>query len=191
MAGRHTRSPRSAGPTWSSCSIGRSSEPASACSTGRPERAPASAPRTGEAMKALVDRRHRAGAHRIRGRRAGRMGLARAPRGIRQAPPLADHEARRRPAGVVHRVLLRRPGARGRGLSGGCSRPPWTTPARVVPDSLEAYPVDSDERSHPDSMFFGAKSMYDRAGFEEVARRKPTRPVVRKPIRPRRTTPSG
>jgi len=50
---------------------------------------------------------------------------------------------------------------------------------------LEAYPVDKDERSHPDFMFFGAKSMYDKAGFTEVARRKPTRPVVRKSLRPK------
>jgi len=28
-------------------------------------------------------------------------------------------------------------------------------------------------------MWFGAKSMYDRAGFREVARRKPERPIVR------------
>jgi ribosomal protein S18 acetylase RimI-like enzyme len=51
---------------------------------------------------------------------------------------------------------------------------------------VEAYPVDNEQRSHPDDMFFGAKSMYDRAGFREVARRKPTRPVVRKSLRPRR-----
>jgi hypothetical protein len=31
-------------------------------------------------------------------------------------------------------------------------------------------------------MFFGSKSLYDRAGFDEVARRKPTRPVVRKEL---------
>lgn len=48
---------------------------------------------------------------------------------------------------------------------------------------LEAYPVDKPERSHPDFMFFGAKSMYDRAGFTEVARRRPTRPVVRRRLR--------
>jgi hypothetical protein len=52
---------------------------------------------------------------------------------------------------------------------------------------LEAYPVDKDERSLPDSMFFGAKSMYDRAGFREVARRKATRPVVRRALRPGRS----
>jgi hypothetical protein len=50
---------------------------------------------------------------------------------------------------------------------------------------VEAYPVDKGKPSHPDDMFFGAKSMYDRAGFKEVARRKPTRPVVRKSLRPR------
>jgi ribosomal protein S18 acetylase RimI-like enzyme len=44
---------------------------------------------------------------------------------------------------------------------------------------LEAYPVDKPARASDDSMWFGAKSMYDAAGFEEVARRKPQRPVVR------------
>ncbi|MEO8122381.1 MAG: GNAT family N-acetyltransferase, partial [Rhodoferax sp.] len=44
---------------------------------------------------------------------------------------------------------------------------------------LEAYPVDKPGRSDDDLMWFGAKSMYDAAGFEEVARRKPQRPVVR------------
>ena len=56
---------------------------------------------------------------------------------------------------------------------------------------LEAYPVDRDRRSHPDDMFFGAKSMYDRAGFREVARRKPARPVVRKRLRPGRRATSS
>ena len=49
---------------------------------------------------------------------------------------------------------------------------------------LEAYPVDKADRSSDDSMWFGAKAMYDRAGFKEVARRKPTRPVVRRRVRP-------
>jgi ribosomal protein S18 acetylase RimI-like enzyme len=49
---------------------------------------------------------------------------------------------------------------------------------------LEAYPVDKPGRSNDDSMWFGAKSMYDRAGFREVARRRPRRPIVRlKPAR--------
>ena len=45
---------------------------------------------------------------------------------------------------------------------------------------LEAYPVDKRGRSHDDAMWFGAKSMFDKAGFKEVARRKPARPVVRR-----------
>ena len=44
---------------------------------------------------------------------------------------------------------------------------------------VEAYPVDKPARSKDDYMWFGAKSMYDNAGFKEVARRKPHRPIVR------------
>jgi ribosomal protein S18 acetylase RimI-like enzyme len=44
---------------------------------------------------------------------------------------------------------------------------------------VEAYPVDKPGRSKDDYMWFGAKSMYDKAGFKEVARRKPQRPIVR------------
>ena len=48
---------------------------------------------------------------------------------------------------------------------------------------LEAYPVDKPARGADDNMWFGAKAMYDRAGYKEVARRKPTRPIVRKALR--------
>jgi len=44
---------------------------------------------------------------------------------------------------------------------------------------LEAYPVDKPGRAGDETLWFGTKSMYDAAGFEEVARRKPQRPVVR------------
>lgn len=44
---------------------------------------------------------------------------------------------------------------------------------------LEAYPMDKKRRGSPNDMWFGAKSMYDKHGFEEVARRKPERPIVR------------
>ena len=46
-------------------------------------------------------------------------------------------------------------------------------------DILEAYPVDKPEPGRDDSLWFGSKSMYDRAGFVEVARRRPERPIVR------------
>jgi len=48
---------------------------------------------------------------------------------------------------------------------------------------LEAYPYDKPTRSVDSFMWFGAKPMFDRAGFVEVARRTPQRPVMRKPLR--------
>jgi GNAT superfamily N-acetyltransferase len=44
---------------------------------------------------------------------------------------------------------------------------------------LEAYPIDRAEQGRDDGLWHGAKSMYDKAGFVEVARRRPQRPVVR------------
>lgn len=52
---------------------------------------------------------------------------------------------------------------------------------------LEAYPIDKPHRSHDDFMFFGSRSLYERAGFREVARRSPTRVVMRRGLRPRGT----
>lgn len=48
---------------------------------------------------------------------------------------------------------------------------------------LEGFPVDKETRGPADFFWFGAKSIFDRAGFREVARRKPTRPVMRKALR--------
>jgi GNAT superfamily N-acetyltransferase len=76
--------------------------------------------------------------------------------------------------------------ARGRGLSRRMLQAAVDYARSQGARLLEAYPVDKPERSHPDFMFFGAKSMYDRAGFKEVARRRPTRPVVRRRLRPGR-----
>ncbi len=47
---------------------------------------------------------------------------------------------------------------------------------------LEAYPMDRGP-SADETMWFGTKSMFDDAGFEEVARRKPQRPIVRLSLR--------
>jgi GNAT superfamily N-acetyltransferase len=76
-------------------------------------------------------------------------------------------------------------GARGKGLSRALLKAAIEYARSQGATLLEAYPVDKDEPGRDDSMWFGAKTMYDRAGFKEVARRKPTRPVVRKAIRPR------
>ncbi len=44
---------------------------------------------------------------------------------------------------------------------------------------LEAYPVDKIAAPSSESSWFGSKAMFDDAGFEEVVRRKPARPIVR------------
>jgi GNAT superfamily N-acetyltransferase len=47
---------------------------------------------------------------------------------------------------------------------------------------LEAYPVDRREDPISESLWFGTLSMYEEAGFAEVARRKRGRPVVRRAL---------
>jgi GNAT superfamily N-acetyltransferase len=74
--------------------------------------------------------------------------------------------------------------ARGRGLSERMLKAAVDYARSCGARLVEGYPVDKDGRGHPDFMFFGAKSMYDRAGFREVARRRPARPIVRKALRP-------
>ncbi len=44
---------------------------------------------------------------------------------------------------------------------------------------LEAYPVDRDAPEAPNAPWFGSCSMFVKAGFAEVARHRPTRPIVR------------
>ena len=81
--------------------------------------------------------------------------------------------------------------ARGRGIAERMLRAAVDYARSCGARLLEAYPVDKSDRSDPSSMFFGAKSMYDRAGFREVARRRPARPVVRKALRPGRSAPGS
>lgn len=45
---------------------------------------------------------------------------------------------------------------------------------------LEAYPVDRKGHCPDEAIWFGTKSMFDAAGFKEVARRKAGRPVMRR-----------
>jgi GNAT superfamily N-acetyltransferase len=75
--------------------------------------------------------------------------------------------------------------ARGRGVSEALLKGAIDYARSEGATMLEAYPIDKKERSHSDFMWSGAKGMYDRAGFKEVARRKETRPVMRRSIRPR------
>jgi ribosomal protein S18 acetylase RimI-like enzyme len=72
-----------------------------------------------------------------------------------------------------------RPEYRGQGVAHALLRGAIAYARKHGAKLLEAYPVDKSGLSNDDSMWFGAKSMYDSAGFEEVARRKPFRPIVR------------
>jgi GNAT superfamily N-acetyltransferase len=75
--------------------------------------------------------------------------------------------------------------ARGRGVSEALLEGAIAYARSQGATLLEAYPIDKSERSYSDFMWNGAKSMFDRAGFKEVARRRETRPVMRRAIRPR------
>jgi GNAT superfamily N-acetyltransferase len=58
--------------------------------------------------------------------------------------------------------------------------------------AVEGYPKDTDGGTkHANEMFVGSMSMFAAAGFKEVARRSPTRPIMRRTLgqrarRPRR-----
>ncbi len=47
---------------------------------------------------------------------------------------------------------------------------------------VEAYPYDLDKKAGPADIYTGVISTFKSAGFVEVARRKPTRPIMRKEI---------
>jgi GNAT superfamily N-acetyltransferase len=73
--------------------------------------------------------------------------------------------------------------ARGRGVTEVLLRAALDHARSCGATLLEGYPVDKPERSQSDFLWFGAKRIFDRAGFREVARRTPTRPVMRKRLR--------
>jgi hypothetical protein len=50
---------------------------------------------------------------------------------------------------------------------------------------VEGYPNDVGDRRPDPFVWTGLKPSFDRAGFAEVARRSPTRPIVRRETRPR------
>lgn len=47
---------------------------------------------------------------------------------------------------------------------------------------LEGYPVAPDGKLGDTDAWHGVESMFRKAGFEEIARRKPRRPIYRKPL---------
>lgn len=72
-----------------------------------------------------------------------------------------------------------RPDMRHRGVAHALLKGAIDYAAKQGATLLEAYAVDKREPSHDDWLWHGTKSMYDKAGFVEVARRRPQRPVMR------------
>jgi GNAT superfamily N-acetyltransferase len=52
---------------------------------------------------------------------------------------------------------------------------------------IEAYPCDKPAGARDDDLWFGTPAMFERRGFAEIARRKPTRPFMRKTLRASRS----
>jgi GNAT superfamily N-acetyltransferase len=48
---------------------------------------------------------------------------------------------------------------------------------------VEGYPKDAGARHHANELFVGSAAMFRRAGFREVGRRSPTRPIMRRGVR--------
>jgi GNAT superfamily N-acetyltransferase len=48
---------------------------------------------------------------------------------------------------------------------------------------VEGYPKDPGARHHANELFVGSTAMFRRAGFREVGRRSPTRPIMRRGVR--------
>ena len=77
--------------------------------------------------------------------------------------------------------------------AGGIARTVFTTANSLVARghevrTLEAYPVDKPTRSDNGAMWWGSRTLYERAGFREVERRSATRVVMRRTLRPRTST---
>ena len=119
-------------------------------------------------------RRAGAGSGRLRRRRRGRLGQPRAARGLRAAGLFEVLGPGRRHAGLVDRLLRRRAPARGRASRTRCSGR-HRARADHGATMLEAYPVDTaGERIASANAYKGTLSMFERAGFEVVARRQAT-----------------
>jgi len=80
-----------------------------------------------------------------------------------------------------------RAGHRGRGLTAELLAAAAAYAARQGALALEGYPtVNRAERQAPAFVWTGFESTFRRAGFRELARRSPTRPILRRTLRPAR-----
>jgi len=72
---------------------------------------------------------------------------------------------------------------RGQGIAEALLKGAVAYAAKQGAKLVEGYPMDKRARTKDENLWFGTKSMFDRAGFKEIARRKPERPIVRRVVR--------
>lgn len=72
---------------------------------------------------------------------------------------------------------------RGQGIAEALLKAAVAYAAKQGARLIEGYPMDKRARTKDENLWFGTKSMFDRAGFKEIARRKPERPIVRRVVR--------
>lgn len=72
---------------------------------------------------------------------------------------------------------------RGQGIAQALLKGAVAYAAKQGAKLVEGYPMDKRARTKDENLWFGTKSMFDRAGFKEIARRKPERPIVRRSVR--------
>jgi GNAT superfamily N-acetyltransferase len=81
-------------------------------------------------------------------------------------------------------------GERGGGVAAALLEAAVAFAAEHGAEAVEGYPKDTDgARRHANEMFVGSVSMFAEAGFTEIARRSPLRPIMRRGVpqrRPRR-----
>ena len=76
---------------------------------------------------------------------------------------------------------------RGQGVAHQLLQAAVQAAARQGARLLEAYPVDREVPGSTSAPWFGSLSMFKAAGFTEVERHKPARPIVRLALAPRRS----
>jgi GNAT superfamily N-acetyltransferase len=72
---------------------------------------------------------------------------------------------------------------RRRGIMGALIEAAIAAAAAAGAPALEAYPVDISVEGHTRNLFMGIASVFAEHGFQEVARRAPYRPVMRRHLR--------
>jgi GNAT superfamily N-acetyltransferase len=83
-------------------------------------------------------------------------------------------------------------GERGGGLAAALLDAAVDFAAEQGATAVEGYPRDTaGSTRHANEMFVGSMSMFAAAGFEEVARRSPQRPIMRRTLAQRARRPRG